>query len=374
MLNLKAIFQTVFILSKFVLVINKFFLFINVQTQIPHPYLISIKFIVNRPSKSCNNVLYSSQERILGAKFMKYLSCKIMIVLLILCYSSLIKCQNVIIIVLDGARYSETFGGGDTYIPHLYNDMKPLGTLYTNYRIKYPSGYTTTCPGHTAIETGTWQIIDGGGSQRPTKPTIFEYLRKYSGNPQSDCYTVTGKSKLNILTFSTFTGYGSAYGGIWYGDNNNNDSQTYSKVIEVMQNYHPKILVINFAEVDAIGHTGNWNDYLNAIKNVDNYIYQLWQHIEKGDYGYTKDNTTMFITNDHGRHDEAHGGFKDHGDGCEGCTHIMLLALGRNIPPDNSSNAATWQIDIAPTVGELLDFQTPFTEGTSLLQRSTLVK
>jgi hypothetical protein len=275
--------------------------------------------------------------------------------------------QNVIIVVVDGSRYSETFGAGNKYIPHLYNDLRPLGTLYTNCRIDDKLGDTKTCPGHSAVETGTWQPIDNNGNERPTKPTIFEYIRKEDGIAQSKCYVVSGKKKLNVLTYSTYKGYGSEYGAKWVGDDNKDDEQTYNKVISFMKNYQPKILVINFAQVDDKAHGGNWNDYISAIKGVDNYIYQLWKHIENGDWGYNTKNTTMFITNDHGRHDDAHGGFENHGDGSDGCTHIMLLALGRGITPNKIIDKQTWQIDIAPTVGELLSFGLPVQAGNSLL-------
>ncbi|MDH3269138.1 MAG: sulfatase-like hydrolase/transferase, partial [Ignavibacteria bacterium] len=289
---------------------------------------------------------------------------------LFLCFAVLLHAQNAIIVVMDGARYTETFGAGNTYIPHLYDDMKPLGTLFTNYNIDYPSGLTETCPGHAAIEAGTWQPIANNGSERPTKPTVFEYMRKEDGNPQSDCYVVTGKDKLDILTYSTYTGYGSTYGGTWVGDDNRDDALTYSKVIDVMQNYNPKILVVNFAEVDDVAHNSSFANYCSAITNADNYIYQLWQHIQAGDYGYTTENTTLFVTNDHGRHTSN---FASHGDGCEGCTHIMLLALGRGVPVNQTIDLPTWQIDIAPTVGQFLDFQTPFSTGTSLLETPTQI-
>jgi len=285
------------------------------------------------------------------------------IILVILLFAAHLYSQNVIVVVIDGARYTETFGGTGTYIPHLYNDLKPSGYLYTNFRIDYPSGPTKTCPGHAAIETGTWQPISNDGSDRPTDPTVFEYIREENGNPQSDCYAVTGKDKLDILTYSDFSGYGSSYGGTWMGDNNKDDALTYSKVISVMQNYSPKILVINFAEVDAAGHSGNENSYHNALLNADNLVYQLWQTIQDGTYGYSPENTTLFITNDHGRHTTD---FSGHGDGCEGCTHIMLLAIGRNVTPGVVNSDLHYQIDLAPTIGDLLGFSTPQAVGTSL--------
>lgn len=74
------------------------------------------------------------------------------------------------------------------------------------------------------------------------------------------------------------------------------------------------------------------------------------------------------MTNDHGRHDDAHGGFEKHGDSCEGCRHILCLAVGRGFPAHRVIKQRRTQCDIAPTIGELLSFPTPFSKGTSLLR------
>jgi len=281
-------------------------------------------------------------------------------------FTNFILSQNVIVVVIDGARYTETFGGGSANIPHMYNDMMPSGYLYTNYWIAH-EGKTETNPGHASILSGTWQQIANDGSQRPTYPTVFEYIRKEDGNPQSDCYAVTGKDKLDILTYSVFSGYGSAYCGTWVGDDNRDDALTYSKAISVMQDFHPKILLINFAGVDVAAHSGNWNNYLTAITNADNLVYQLWQTIQNNIYGYTPQNTTLFVTNDHGRHTTN---FSSHGDDCEGCEHIMLFVIGRNVSQGIVNNDMHYQVDIAPTIGDLLGFSTPHAVGISLYQGS----
>jgi hypothetical protein len=44
----------------------------------------------------------------------------------------------------------------------------------------------------------------------------------------------------------------------------------------------------------------------------------------------------------------------------------MLLALGRNIPTGVRNSELHQQIDIAGTIGKLLGFSTPFTEGIDL--------
>ena len=107
---------------------------------------------------------------------------KLKIILLLLLFFELCFAQNVIIVVVDGARYTETINAGATYIPHMYNDLKPIGAVYTNFRIA-DEGITSTNPGHSSILTGTWQLIANDGIQSPTNPTVFEYFRKELGNP-----------------------------------------------------------------------------------------------------------------------------------------------------------------------------------------------
>jgi hypothetical protein len=293
---------------------------------------------------------------------------KPIIILLSLLFIDLSFAQNVIVVVIDGARYTETFGAGSTYIPHLYNDIKPVGVVYTNFRIA-DEGITSTNPGHASILTGTWQLITNDGSQRPTKPTVFEFFRKELGSSLTENYVIAGKSKLNVISYSTYPSYGSSYQAST-SCANLTDNQVYNNLISIMDTYHPRLIIVNFPDTDVKGHTGVWVNYLSALTNADNLVYQLWQHIQAGDYGYTTNNTTLFITNDHGRHDDVHGGFTNHGDDCEGCEHIMLLALGRNVTQGIVNNDLHYQIDLAPTIGDLLGFSTPQAVGVSLYQGS----
>ena len=281
---------------------------------------------------------------------------KTKILLLFLILSSLIVGQNVIIVVIDGARYSETFGSDGKYIPHMFNNLIPLGTFFTNFRIA-DEGITSTNPGHASILTGTWQTIANDGSEQPNKPTIYEYFRKECSAKATDCFIIAGKKKIGALSYSTFAGYGSDFGA-----SNEcfdaNDDQVYDSLVSTMDTYHPKLILVNFPTTDIKGHSGVWNDYVSALLNADRLVYKLWQKIQNDPY--YKNSTTVFITNDHGRHTDD---FKDHGDNCDGCEHIMLLALGRNIPAGVRNSELHHQIDIADTIGKLLRFSTPFTEG-----------
>jgi hypothetical protein len=88
--------------------------------------------------------------------------------------------QYVHIVVIDGARYSETFGDSThQYIPIIWNKLRHLGTFYTNY---YNDSLTITVPGHSTIISGVYHVLPNDGTLRLNTPTLFEYLRKEKKN------------------------------------------------------------------------------------------------------------------------------------------------------------------------------------------------
>ena len=285
-------------------------------------------------------------------------------ILLLQCFA---LAQNVVIIVIDGARYTETFGADSLYIPRIWTQLRPLGTIWTNFR---NDGITKTDPGHASIATGTWQSIDNKGVVRPTQPTIFEYFRKASGALKSEAAVVVGKRKLGILAYSTHPDYGAEYKA--FTSIGKDDTSVIRNLKTTLRQNHPKLTLVNLPSTDAAGHSGNWMEYISAIHKVDSLIYDIWQTLQADPFYQT--NTTLFITNDHGRHDKLHGGFKNHGDGCEGCRHIMLFAIGRGFPVSTVVTTRRTQCDIAPTAGELLSFSTIYSTGTSLLRDTAVVQ
>jgi hypothetical protein len=269
--------------------------------------------------------------------------------------------QNVIIVVMDGARYSETFGSDSLHIPHIWNQLRPLGTIWTNF---YNDGLTKTDPGHATIASGALETIDNNGFGRSKQPTVFEYFRKYTGASETTTAVVVGKNKLDILACSVHPDYGTKYkAAIFKGSN---DISVLSTVKKVLSLNHPHMMIINLPGIDSAGHTGVWTKYLTAIRFADSLIYNLWQTLQSD--SLYRNTTTLFVTNDHGRHDDTHSGFKDHGDGCEGCRHILCLAVGRGFQTNRIIKQRRTQCDIVPTVGELLSFPTPFSTGTSFLK------
>ena len=271
--------------------------------------------------------------------------------------------QNVFIVVIDGVRYSESFGSEAKYIPHLYNDLRPLGTLFTNFRIA-DEGITSTNPGHASILTGNWQLIANDGTEHPNKPTVFEYYRKELSTKESDCLVVAGKKKLDALAYSTFPEYGKDYKALTKCFDFENNNRVYDSLIVAVDTYHPKLVLVNFPMTDKEAHSDSWDGYIASLRNADSLIYLLYNKIQSDPY--YKDNFTMLITNDHGRHTDD---YTNHGCDCDGCEHIMLLAIGENFKANGINDSLQYQIDICKTVGDIMKFQTPLAQGNSLVEK-----
>lgn len=281
------------------------------------------------------------------------------------------KTKHVFIVVMDGVRYSETFGDSThALIPHLYNDLRPEGTLFTNF---YNRGITVTRQGHSTLISGTWQAIPNGGS-RLTRPTLFEYYRDEKGAPAAKCWSVFGKARYAFEPYSSHPAYGSKYAGQYINgggrgnplseDTPEGNTAVLNKVIEVMKKDQPDIVFVNFGYTDHIAHvSADIKNYHAAVRNTDELMWKLWKAIQS-DPNY-RDSTTVFFTNDHGRHTHD---FQNHGDHCEGCEHIMLLVLGPDVKKSAVIDKEIMEIDVAPTASELLGFQTPLATGRVLYE------
>ncbi len=272
-----------------------------------------------------------------------------------------------IIVVIDGPRYSETWGEiNHTYIPYqssLYNQ----GVLFANFQ---NTGITSTTPGHTAIVTGVNQAIDNTGQELPANPSIFQVWRKEKAGAASGAWLICSKDKLAVLANSTDPSWSNQYmpltncglGGLGLGTGYRDDSTTFVEVLNILNQDHPNLALVNFREPDYSAHQGNWQAYLNGITQTDNYVSQLWSFIQN-DPIY-KGKTTLLITNDHGRHSNGiANGYLGHGDDCHGCRHISLFALGPDFKGNRTISKSYEQVDIASTVAYMLRFKLPKSKG-----------
>lgn len=276
------------------------------------------------------------------------------------------KTKHVVLIVVDGPRYSETWGDSTRIrIPFQNTVLLPQGCMLSNFR---NSGDTWTNAGHTALSTGVYEPLENGGNQFPTNPSFFQYWRKFTDAPPEKAWVITSKDKLYVLAntadeqFQTkwMPRYDCGNSGPFSGYRE--DSVTTAKALATLTQYHPDLMLINFREPDVSGHSGNWNNYLAGIVNTDQYIAQIWNALQ--DDPYYAGTTTLIVTNDHGRHlDTVADGFRSHGDGCEGCRHIGFVAAGPDFKRNFTTSVTYDQIDVPRTIAELMGFPMPAAQG-----------
>ena len=270
------------------------------------------------------------------------------------------RTQYVVIVVIDGSRYTETFGDpAHANIPRIWSQLRPKGTIYTSF---LNDGVTETNPGHASIVTGTRQTIKNDGTEFPQSPTIFEYYRKQKGAGPEKCWVALGKSKLDVLVRSAHGAYGMNYAAsVKTSASQYDDFIAWDNTRTVLAAYHPVLTIVNLPATDNAGHGGSWSNYLSAIQRADTLVTSLWDSIQSD--ALLRDKTTMILTNDHGRHTSD---FTSHGDGCDGCRRLMLLIVGPDTPAGMVDANPHVQVDIAPTVGMLLGFSTPLSVGALL--------
>jgi arylsulfatase A-like enzyme len=280
------------------------------------------------------------------------------------------KTKYVVILVIDGPRYSETYGDSACRLsPILCDSLRYEGAFYEDFK---NNGVTYTVPGHAAISTGVYQRISNSGTSLPKNPSLFQYYLKTTGATKNDAYIVASKGKLDVLAntenkkwhnqFLAATYCGPNGNGLGYGK----DEKTFAKATELVTSSNaPHIMLINLLAVDVYGHANNWEKYQESITACDVYASNLWQMI-KGN-PVMKNQTTLFITNDHGRHlDGVRSGFVNHGCRCDGCRHISLLILGPDTPKGLSIQKKGELIDISKTISTILHFDMPTSKGRFL--------
>ena len=270
--------------------------------------------------------------------------------------------QNVIMINTDGLRYEDGFAKKSENMPHLWNDLRPMGTIFTSI---WNNGTTYTAPGHTVCITGSWQYQPNNGRIRPDTPTMFEYYRKQFGAKPEDTLILPGKGNCWHLSYSAFPGFGRPYETPFY-DLGANDDEIVAALKERMATQKPKMIYAILPHVDSAGHMGDYKTYCDTIKNADSLIWDVWNTVQSDPF--YKDKTTLVVTTDHGRHTTGvKDGFVSHGDTCEGCRHVYALMVGPDIKKGYEYKTECYQTDLAPTIGQLMGFATPAADGKPLM-------
>lgn len=264
------------------------------------------------------------------------------------------RTENVILVIIDGLRYTEGLGDSNhAYVPRMY-ELSRKGAIVEPF---LNDRHTNTARGIPAIWCGAWTEVlafsdrDCGGAYNSCceLPTVFEYYRAQLARPKTDCIYILGdvgcpwKASLDAA-------YGRPYWPL-YCSEGVTDLEVWHEAEPILSEYHPSFAVVYLTRVDHFGHSGSWSYYTRAIEIADSIVGMLWEFIESDSVYAGK--TTLLVTNDHGRHTHD---FTGHDCPCEGCRTVQFLAVGPDIKQGHVSHIPRTICDITPTIGELLGF------------------
>jgi hypothetical protein len=133
------------------------------------------------------------------------------------------------------------------------------------------------------------------------------------------------------------------------------DELTFFITREVMREFSPRLLLVNFWDMD-VAHWGSYSLYLQAITKTDRLCGMLWDEVQANPQYRGK--TTVLILPELGRDGDVNtaNGFLNHRSGDASCRNVWLLALGEGVPKGETERAAQ-HVDIAATAAELLGFK-----------------
>jgi hypothetical protein len=274
--------------------------------------------------------------------------------------------EHVMLVIIDGLRYSDGLGdSAHQYVPEMYQ-LSLEGSIVEPF---LNDRYTVTNRAIPAILCGDWSEMhefkgsgcSGGNYLCTDLPTVFEYYRKQTASPREKSVYILADVG-SPWRPSLDEQYGPRYWPLYHSEGTS-DLDVWHEARSVMSEHHPSLVVLYLTRVDHFGHTGSWPYYTRAIQVADSIVGMLWDFIEEDPvYSGT---TTIFVTNDHGRHTDD---FTTHGCDCAGCRTVQLLAVGPDIKRGYVSTTPRTLCDITPTIGELLGFKAEKAVGSVMYE------
>lgn len=130
------------------------------------------------------------------------------------------------------------------------------------------------------------------------------------------------------------------------------DELTFFIAREVMREFSPRLLLVNFWDMD-VAHWGSYSLYLNAITKTDRLTGMLWDEVQANPH--YRDKTTLLILPELGRDGDVNtaNGFLNHRSGDPSCRNTWMLALGGGVPKGETDRPVN-HVDVAATAAGLL--------------------
>lgn len=320
-----------------------------------------------------------------------------------------LRTRNVVIVTLDGFRWQEVFTGADetlldakaggvkeldalkrrywkpsaverreTLLPFFWGTIAKQGQVFGDpsreAAVKLTNGLKFSYPGYSELFCGFADPRIDSNDKRPNPNlSVLEFL-----NGQPAC-------KDRVAAFCTWDVFPSIFrsgtNGLrvqagWlpiqekdlnerqrainamadrlprYWPGNAFDIVTMEAAQAHLQKHKPRVLFIGLGETDEWGHGRRYDLYLDAARNSDRFLAELWQQLQElPDY---KDQTTLIVTTDHGR-GSTRTDWTDHGKNVPGAEWIWIAVLGPDTPALGvREKVAVTQSQVAATIARLL--------------------
>lgn len=330
--------------------------------------------------------------------------------------------KSIVVTFGGGARDDETFmPDGQENIPHLLTELMPQSMFFSRMVNRGILGhYVATA----SIATGVYETFNNFASVPPDNPTVFEYFRAGLKRPATDCWVVAPSNGFARIGESAHKSIGNGKGAgvilpkrllssaLAAGTDraryehlllDNYETPVYTSTLtgrqlelnqlaevlklsvddftaharalaspdemsvyvakHLMRALSPSLLWITLHDID-VAHSGTFSLYINAIQHCDRLCAELWRAIQS-DAEYAN-KTTMFILPDFGRDSdiEAGGnGFQHHRTGDPTSRTTWMMVLGPDIRQNVIIDRPVESIDLVPTLGALLGFETNYSRG-----------
>lgn len=322
--------------------------------------------------------------------------------------------ENIIIVTIDGFRWQEVFKGMDTAIannskynqedseylykkywsddeterrkkllPFLWSTVVNNGQLFGNRmagsKMDVANPYWFSYPGYSEIFTG-YADTNVNSNSYPANPnvTVLEFLNKQpklkgrvavfgawgafdrilnedrSGLPVVSAFDPTGgkmpnanERLINAMNKDSYRPF---------GEEECLDVFTHYAAMEYLKTKKPRVLYIAYGETDEWGHSGQYRSYLDAARQVDAWLKQLWEFVQK-DPQY-KNKTTLLITVDHGRGDIKKEEWTSHNSKIQDAHETWFAAMGPDTPVRGELKTAMqlYQEQLAQTIAKLMGY------------------
>ncbi len=270
------------------------------------------------------------------------------------------QARNVVLLFAGGIRESELMDDPlHAHARFLWNELRPRGVWYPNF---YASGRIERLAGHANVMTGVETGITNG-CQEIEYPTWVQHWLDYRQESPTSVVEVARTDDTAIF-HGSHPHWSRADSGAVYESGFESDAATTQRFIQLLQQEQPRvaILVLNDASFAAEEIKPPNPAYLQAVETADSLLASV-AHAVSAMPEYAAE-TAIFITDHHGRHDDAHGGIGGHGDSCAGCRNITFLAIGPDFPAGRVVDTASSQVDLAQTCAAILQAPLPYGQGS----------